>query len=179
VLETLRRSAGLKIARYSLRNERDNVMSFSNALTDARKLLVIMPLAQTRMIPTHTIMERIKKRFDEQNVTIVSSDHAVETMRLIPRANFIRILDEEISAFFLPDNAFINRIRERRYDAAIDLSLDLVLPSAYIVKKSEALVRIGFARESAELFYNFLIHSNPNLDPKLIYSRLAECLDMF
>ncbi len=179
MLEPLRRSLGLRLARHRLRKEQDQVLSFSAALSDARTLLVILPMAQMRMIPTHSIIERLKKRFDESNITIVSNDHAVETMRMLPRAHFIRILEEDLTPMFLPRKTLINRIHERQYDAAIDLSVDLVLPSAYIVKKSGARIRIGFNRESADLFYNFLIHSNPNLDPKLIYNRLAECLEMF
>ena len=167
------------MARFALRKEHESVLSFSTALTDAKTVLVVLPLAETRMIPTHSIIDRIKKRFDESNITIVSSDHAVETSRMLPRARFIRILDEDLNAFFLPRTAFIDSLRERHYDVAIDLSLDLVLPSAYIVRKCDARIRIGFSRESADLFYNFLIHANPNLDPKLIYSRLAECLEMF
>jgi ADP-heptose:LPS heptosyltransferase len=179
MFEPFRQSLGLRVARYTLRKDRDEVVSFSTALADAHALLVVLPMSETRMIPTHSIIERLKKRFDESAITIVSHDHAVETMRMLPRAHFIRILEDDLNTIFLPRKTLIDRIHERQYDAAIDLSLDLVLPSAYIVKKSEARIRIGFNRESAELFYNFLIHSNPNLDPKLIYNRLAECLEMF
>jgi ADP-heptose:LPS heptosyltransferase len=179
VFDSLRRYIGLQVTRFHFRKSADPVISFAAALTEAKRVLLVMPMGETRMIPTHTVVDLVKKKFDERNITVLARDHAVETMRLLPRGQFIHILKEEISPLFIPRKQLINRIKERSYDVAIDLSLDLVLPSAYIVRESEARVRIGFSRQYADIFYNFQIHSNPDLDPKLIYNRLAECLAMF
>ncbi|MDH3251442.1 MAG: hypothetical protein OEM41_01550 [Ignavibacteria bacterium] len=176
---SLRRFIGLQISLLHFRKSTNPVISFGAALTDAKRLLLVMPLGEARTIPTLTIVDLVKKKFDERNITVLATDHAVEAMRLLPRGQFIHILKEEINPLFIPQKQLINRIRERSYDVAIDLSLDFLLPSAYIVKESEARVRIGFSRQYADTFYNFQIHSNPDLDPKLIYNRLAECLAMF
>jgi ADP-heptose:LPS heptosyltransferase len=179
VFEPLRRYIGLQSTRFHFRNHADPVISFAAALTEAQRLLLVLPFGEQRMIPTHTVIELVKKKFDERSIMVVAADHAVETMRLLPRCQFMHILKDEINPFFLPKQQLIDRIKERSYDVAIDLSLDLVLPSAYIVRESEARVRIGFSRPNADMFYNFQIHANPDLDPKLIYNRLAECLAMF
>jgi ADP-heptose:LPS heptosyltransferase len=80
---------------------------------------------------------------------------------------------------FLPGNDLITRVKKRRYDLTIDLNLDLVLPSAYICKESDARIRVGFARKHADTFYNFQINVDPTLDRKLVYERLVKCLQMF
>lgn len=176
---SLRRYIGLQITRLRFRKSADPVISFAAALTEGKRLLLVMPLGETRLIPTRTIVDLVRKKFDERNITVLASDHAVETMRLLPRGQFIHILKDEINPLFIPRKQLITRIKEQQNDVAIDLSLDLVLPSAYIVRESGARVRIGFSRQYADMFYNFQIHSNPDLDPKLIYNRLAECLAMF
>jgi ADP-heptose:LPS heptosyltransferase len=89
------------------------------------------------------------------------------------------MLKAQVSYFYLPRADFINSIKQKRYDLAIDLNLDLVLPSGYICKASGATVRVGFNQEHADVFYNFQIKPDPTLGRKLIYDRLVQCLQKF
>ena len=179
MLENLRQSIGLTWSRLYFRKSKENVISFTGAFSTAKTLLLIMPLDPHQTLPTTMVIEMIKQRIDQRRITVVAADHPVETMRLLPRSRFIHILRSEINMFFLPCQRLIAEIKKKKYDVAIDLSLDLVLPSAYIVKASDARVRIGFARRRASRFYNFQIQPDPNLSSKQIYHRFAQCLEMF
>lgn len=175
----LRGFIGVRAAQFHFRKLRDSVVSFTSAVSGARQVLIIMPLGPGEFLPTVMVIDMLKRRFREENLTIVTGDRGLEVMRMLPRTQFIHLLKHEVSYFFLPRADVIERLRKRQYDLAIDLNLDLVLPSAYICRASAARVRIGFNRKHADAFYNFQIQPDPTLSKRLIYDRLVQCLDMF
>jgi ADP-heptose:LPS heptosyltransferase len=179
VLEGLRRSIGYVAARYHFRRSRDRIISFTEAVSSAHQALLILPLRHEEFLPTIMVVDLLKKRFEEENITVVTGDHGVEVMRMLPRSQFIHILVHEINLLYLPSADVIQRVKKKKFDLAIDLNLDFVLPSAYICRESDARVRIGFVRRRADAFYNFQIQHDPTLGRKLIYDRLAMCLQKF
>jgi len=179
MFEGLRTLVGWQTARFRFRKDRDRVIRFTEAVTSARSALVIMPLNPTNLLPTVTVFEMLKKKFQEEHLTVITGDHGLEVMRLLPRTQFIHILAAEVSPFYLPHKDIIARVRKKPYDLAIDLNLDLVLPSGYICRASDARIRVGFVRKRADMFYNFLIRPDPTLGTKLIYDRMVQCLQRF
>ena len=179
MLELLRRSVGLQVARFHFRKSREKVISFTKSISEAQQALLIMPLDLRELLPSIMVIDLLKKRFREENITIVTGEHNVEVMRVLPRSQVIRVLVPEVTVFYLPRREVIDRVNKRRYDVAIDLNLDLILPSAYICKESNARVRIGFASRRADTFYNFQIQPDPTLSKQHLYDRLAKFLQMF
>ncbi len=177
--EQARRYAGMLKARWEHRKSRDSVVAFNAALSSAHSALLIMPLRRREFLPTVTVIELLKRRFQEENITIISDDHGREVVRILPRSHFMHIIDAEITPLFLPTPALVRRIRERHYDVAIDLNLDFELPSAYICKASNARIRIGFKRDRSDLFYNFQIHPDLKKERKHLYDRVAAFLEKF
>ena len=179
MLEGTRHSLGATIARWHFRKSRDEVMSFTNAVSSAHRVLLIMPLHVEDLLPTLQVIQMLKSRFTEENISIITGGHGVEIVRLLPRSHFIHLLKPQVSALYLPRADFIKSLTQKRYDLAIDLNLDLVLPSGYICKASGAKVRIGFVHRKADIFYNFQIKPDSTLGRKLIYDRLVQCLQKF
>jgi ADP-heptose:LPS heptosyltransferase len=179
MFEGLRRTIGLQIARFTFRDTKENIVSFTDAVSGAHQVLLIMPFNHFEFLPTVRVIETMKKRIREEHITVITDELGVEAVRLLPRSQFIRVVVSDLNTFFLPHPSIIRRVKEKAYDLAVDLNLDLVLPSAYICKASNARVRIGFARKRAEEFYNFQIQPDLTLGKQLIYDRLAQCLQMF
>lgn len=179
VLDSTLRSAGLTFARFLVRRTPAEVVSFTDAFSAAHRVLLLMPLAKRESLPVAGLVDFLKLRFGQQNITVVSDDHGREVMPLLPRGRFIHILKDEVNPFHLPRQSLITRIRERPHDIAIDLNLDFVMPSAYICTQSAARVRIGFVRPRAEVFYNFQIQQDPGLDRRRVYDRMVAFLQMF
>jgi ADP-heptose:LPS heptosyltransferase len=178
-LEQLRIRVGYVVARFLFRKSQDNVTRFTNALSSAQRALIIMPLEKNEVAIAMSVLNMMRRRFGEQNLTIVTGNQGLEVMRILPRSQFLHILGTEISFLFLPTRHFIDRLRAKPYDVAVDLNLDFVLPSGYICRASDARVRVGFASRCADTFYNLQIQPDPTLGRKLIYERLAQCLQMF
>lgn len=179
MFENLRQSAGLLAARYRFRKAQDEVISFSQIVSSAGNALCILPLDTESVHPIAPVVDLLKTRFGSENITIVSTGHSADIIRSLPRGQFIHIVPGEIGAFYLPRRELIQRIKSRSHELAVDLNLDFLLPSGYICKASGARVRIGFARERADTFYNFQIRTDPALARKEIYARLANCLEKF
>ena len=179
MLENLRSAIGLAIARFRLRKVPESVISFTSSVSSARYALIIMPLREQVMVPTHAIIELLRRKFPEENLTLVTREHDLSLPPLLPRSTVIRLVKDDVNFFFLPRRSLLDQLSKREFDLAIDLNLDLVLPSGYICRESKARVRVGFIRHRSEMFYNFAIQLNPVLNKEEIYERLANCLEMF
>lgn len=175
----LRVRAGHLLARYRFRKSRDLPISFSSAMSAARSVTVILPLAENEPILYQTVTQLLVQRFDGQSITIIAADHAVEVMRLLPRSTIVHFRQDELNAVYLPKPELQERLDRRRSDIAIDLNLDFLLPSAYICKVTGASIRIGFSRRFADDYYNFIIRPDRTLARKMNYDRLAEFLQRF
>ena len=179
MVQSLRHAIGFQISRFHFRKSRDRVLSFSEAVTKAKSILLIMPFDTVRDTQPEYVIGIFKKQFDEHSLTVVTNDASLADRKVLPARQIIHMGTPDVTTFFLPSEDVIDKVKRRQYDLAIDLSIDLVLPSGYIAKESDARVRIGFARSRADTFFNFQIQRDPDLNPKLMYERLARCLQMF
>jgi ADP-heptose:LPS heptosyltransferase len=124
------------------------------------------------------MIDYVRSRFADDHVTIVTDEHDTGSPALLPRSTIVRVRPSDIDGLYRPSAEMIRSIAARKYDLAIDLNLDFLLPSAYICRASNARVRVGFARERADLFFNFQMQPD-GAQQGALYARLAACLKMF
>jgi hypothetical protein len=179
MFEKTRHSLGTHLSRWRFRHASDELISFTNSVSQAQRVLVIMPLGNDDLPSTAHIIELLRSRVAEDRITVITGHHGLDVLRTLPRSKFIHLIPEQISRLYLPRTDLMTSVLEKEHDLAIDLNLDLVLPSGYICKASGARIRIGFARPYADLFYNFQITHDPTIGRKLIYDRLVQCLEKF
>lgn len=176
---SLRHFVGVYAARIHFRKSRERVVSFTESISNARQVLLLIPFGDPHQEGIKVIVDALKKNVRDNQITVVSSHHATLAIRELPHCEFIHILPTEINGILVPRLEVLQRIRKKQYDVAIDLGLDFVLPSGYIVKESRARVRIGFVRNHAEKFYNLLIQAGAGNSSKSHYEQMAACLQMF
>jgi ADP-heptose:LPS heptosyltransferase len=179
MLEATRLSIGSSLARWHFRKTHDEQRSFTEAITSARQVLLVLPLFEEDLQPTAGVIQMLKSQFKEKRITVVTGDHGLEITRLLPHGHFLHLLKTQIGYFYNPSADFLRDLSEKKYDLAIDLNLDFQLPSGYICKASGALVRVGFSGPHADVFYNFQVRPDPTLGRKVIYDRLVQCLRSF
>ncbi len=178
-IERLKYLLGVQLARWHFRTSHDEPVVFTDAISSARRVLLVMPLTSVDLLPTVQVLEMVKSRFKGENITVITGERGVEAVRLLPHSRFIHLLKTQVSPFFLPRQDLVASLKQRTYDLAIDLNLDLILPSGYICKVSGARVRVGFSQNHADIFYNFQVKPDPTLGRKLIYDRFVHCLRKF
>lgn len=179
ILVALRRTIGMALAVFRFRRRREDVISFARAVSGAQRALVVMPLDQRELLSVFNVIIMLKRKFDEERITVIGDERGLETLRLMPKSHFVQIRETDVDLFFHPRPEFLALIKDRQFDLAIDLNLDFVLPSGYICRESNAKVRIGFAGPNADRFYNFQIQPDPRQSRQTIYDRVAKCLYMF
>ncbi len=179
MFERLRMNIGTKLAGRKFRSEHDPVISFADAISGSKRVLVVMPLDKQNLSSALSFIEMLKHKLNEENITVIADEHGLETIRLMPKSHFVHIKEADVNAFYHPRPEFTARMNGRKFDLAIDLNLDLVLPSAYICRESNARIRVGFKGPNSDTFFNFQIQPDPSLSRKSIYDRVARCLHMF
>lgn len=175
----LRIRAGHLLARFRFRKTKDSMISFSEKMTTAQSVMMVLPLAGNDPGLYQSVTGFLARRFQGQDITIIATDHAVEVMRLLPRSTIIHFRQDELNAVYLPKAELLERFTRRSPDVVIDLNLDFLLPSAYICKATGATIRIGFSRQFADGYYNFLIRPDRTLARKMNYDRLTDFLQRF
>jgi len=179
MLESLRTSIGLLVTRVRFRKSRDAVISFTRSVSSADRALVVLPFGDGTPLPEPEVFASLRSRFADEHITLVGDERCAALSAFFPRSRFVRVAPSDLTVFLLPRKTVVERIIGQRYDLALDLNLDLVLPSAYICRRSDARVRVGLERGKADRFYNFLIHPDPSLGTQRLYERMLACLEMF
>jgi len=179
MFDSLRRSVGMRLARFHFRSSREQVISFGHSIATSDRVLVVMPLTATEEKGQARVLTFLREHFYEPDITVVAPGEGTPVERSLPRCRVVRIGAGDISAFFLPRRTFLAAVGERTYDLAIDLNLDFLMPSAYICKESNARVRTGFAAPGADAFFNFQVRLEEGKEGTHAYDRLLQCLQMF
>lgn len=177
MFESARRSIGYYLARLKFRGTPDKAMSFTGALTAGKRVLLVLPLVPTRQ-STGAVIELVRTRYGDDHITVVADALDNGITALMPHSEILRISGQQVTRFFHPPAALLQRLSGRSYDIAIDLNLDFLLPSGYICRASGARVRVGFTQPGADLFYNLQVQTGNARGPG-VYDRLASCLKMF
>jgi ADP-heptose:LPS heptosyltransferase len=179
MLRSLRRSIGVRAARFHFRSSRDKVISFSHSIATSDRVLVVMPLDHPLEEGQTHVLTFLREHFYEPDITVVAPAGGTPVERALPRCRVVLVGPDDVNAFFLPRRSLLTRVAERSYDLAIDLNLDFMIPSAYICKETDARVRTGFAGIHADSFFNFQVRLEPASQRSTAYDRLVQCLQMF
>jgi hypothetical protein len=177
MFESARRSIGYHLAGFTFRSKPDQTMSFTGALTAGKRVLLVLPLVPTQH-STAAIIGLVRTRYGDDHITVVADALDNGITALMPHSEILRISAQQVTRFFHPPGALLQRIAGKPFDIAIDLNLDFLLPSGYICKASGARVRVGFTQPGADVFYNLQVQTGDRRGHG-VYERLASCLKMF
>ncbi|MFI5252951.1 MAG: glycosyltransferase family 9 protein [Bacteroidota bacterium] len=179
MFESLMKSIGLQIAKYQFRNDRDTLQPMTNFLSNARNVLVVLPVGYDEAILASDALSAQREKLSNIQFIIVHNSTRFTSLAHFPKSEVIRLDPPDINKFFLPRKAVINRLPKHQYDVAIDLNVDFVLYSAYICKASQARVRVGFAKPEGDIFYNVHLQFSEPRTPEALYDKFVKCLSMF
>lgn len=178
MIRAIQERGGLLSARLRWRTAPEPV-SFPRMLTEAGNVLVALPPGAADETAAQPVLRLLRDRVGEQRMTIAVLHQAVTTARLLPHARFVHLFPTSLNSLRIPRAEVVGKAREPHHTLAVDLCLDFRLPPAYIVRASDARVRIGFAKRGDTLFYNFIVQTDPSHGSTEMYERLAQCLEMF
>jgi ADP-heptose:LPS heptosyltransferase len=179
MFEVLRRKLGIFYTKLYFKQDRDAITDFTRAISDARVALVFLPDNDKDLQIARFLLPSLQSKFKGNRLTLVLPEHITDPMRDVYMCEIIRVRDQDLNSLFVPKEALRRRIREKSYDVALDLNIQLHLVSAFLCKVSRSQVRIGITKQYADTFYNLQLRTDPTANSKAIYERFSNCLAMF
>jgi hypothetical protein len=179
MFEGLRFSIGLKYARFHFRRRPEPVVRFTEAVGRSHKALVLFPEAATDSESMHAVMKYLNRRFGAGSVMVVAREDLAHTLRTNFSGKTVTYAPQEINSWFVPRGELLRKMKSSTFDIALDLNVNLALPSAFICRESNAPLRVGFAKPNGDHFYNFVVQTRMTTNTPVAYKNLMKCLDMF
>jgi len=179
MLETLRRNIGVTTVRFFVRMKAAKSVHFSNAFTNARTALVILPEHQNYYPIALPFVRLLREKFYGNRMTLVVPDANEELAQTFAQTTIVPAGKEQTNMFFLPKQTVLQRLLSQRFDLLVDLNFTVVPIAAYLCRAVDAYIKVGFVKQHADAFYNFQIQSPPNRNPKSRYEQLFRTLSMF
>jgi ADP-heptose:LPS heptosyltransferase len=174
-----RKKLGILYARIHYKHERDAVTNFTYAISNAKTALVLLPDNYREFQFARSIVPTLQKKFTGNHLTVFVPEHLKDPLRDVYLCEIIRIREEDLNPFFLPKRHLRHRVQAKHFDVAVDLNIQLHLPSAFLCRESRSKVRIGITKELADTFYNFQLRADTTGSAKAVYDHLLNCLAMF
>lgn len=179
MFEQQRRNFGITLTRLFSGRKDGKLMSFSNSFSNARTAVVIIPEnPEQRSVVAQTII-LLQNKFQGNKLTLVVSEGNRSFANTLNRSNVTTIKNDHLNYFFLPKKNEISSLLSQRFDLLVDLNLSLVPFSAYLCRHINAPLKVGFAQEHADIYYNFQFNAAPNRNAKMRYEQLFRTLSMF
>jgi len=179
MLERALAYGGLQFARLQFRSDIDTVRPMTDFFRNARAILIALPVGYDDAVLAGKALSMLHERMLPMKITVIHSSTRATPLSILPRSEVVRIDPADINRFLLPRRPLLQRILPQSYDVAVDLNLDFVLHTAYICKATRAGVRVGFARNGADSFFNVQIDVDRHRAPEVLYERVATFLSMF
>lgn len=179
MLEETRRNIGISLTRIFSRAIKEKPVQFSNAFSSARTALVIVPENQHHRAIALSTLTLLQNKFQGNRMTIVTNESFRDLSTTFTRSTIVPVKKEQLNFFFLPKRSIFERILTQKFDVLVDLNFSLVPTAAYFCRNVNANLKVGFAQEHADAYYNFQFNSSPNRNPKSRYEQLFRTLSMF
>ena len=179
MFEGIRKSLGLRYARWQFRKEGDHPQSLTDFLQRASNVLIVLPSGYDDAVVAGNTLKKLFDGLKNVHLTIVTAGIRATALNDMVKSEVVRFDDVDINKLFLPRKSVLHRVLVRTYDMAIDLNLDFVLHAAYICKASRAPVRVGIVRENSEHFFNIQLNLNRAAPPQIVYEKFIHYLGMF
>jgi hypothetical protein len=179
MLGKLRLHIGISYARFHFRTARDPIVRFTEAFSQARRLVVFLPEVSAEASVIEGVLKFLGERFHTSKVVLVARKDVVPYLPDLRGFNVVTFGEEELSTWYVPHTDLLRKMKKSTFDVALDLNIRFALPSSFLCRASQAPLRIGFVKQYADSFYNFQVQTEPSSNLTQVYSQLLKCIEMF
>jgi hypothetical protein len=155
------------------------MMNFTDALSRARRALVIFPESALDHESVMTLFRYLLRKYSSEEMTVLIRDDQLFEMASTPPLRTLTYSQRDVNAWFVPRRELLQRMETSTFDIALDLNINLSLPGAFLCKASNAPLRVSFAKKDGDQFYNFQVQTKETISNPYTYKSLLKCLDMF
>ncbi len=175
----MRLRVGLLYSRFHFRKLKDPALRFTEAVSHARRALVLLPESTRDVASVQWIVRNFSERFSSGSLTIVATNEQIQWVKGDNRFQTLTYSSHDISAWYIPRQKLLGKMKRSTFDIAFDLNTTFALPSAFLCRESKAPLRVSFLKNHADNFYNFQVHTTSGNSLAVAFRNLVRCLEMF
>lgn len=155
-----------------------DLFSFAEKMNRAENVLICLPGKQESFEVAKDHLTIFADIFQNKKISVFLPLIGAESLLShLERYVVIYPQKEDLRIFSLPRREFIQRIKDRRFEIALDLDLEDGFVNSYLCLKSGAEMRIGLEGKAGFPFYNLqLALSKERLSLEYLYVGMAETL---
>jgi hypothetical protein len=154
-------------------------MNFTDALSRSRRALVILPDPSLDSESTSSLFRFLLRKFSSDQMMVLLRDDQLRAMSTTPPLKTLVYSSEDVNLWYIPRRDLRKKMEIQSFDVAFDLNYNLSLPSAFLCKASNAPLRVSFAKQNGDQFYNFQVKTRGKAVNSSSYRSLLKCIDMF
>ncbi|HTR80317.1 MAG TPA: hypothetical protein VMM58_01725 [Bacteroidota bacterium] len=179
MLESTRQRVGIALADFHFRKQTYAQTEFTRVYSDAHTALVIVPENSEHRALAIPLLTSLQNKFRGNKMTIVIYDSFRDLSSSLAHCEVFPMTKSNIGFFYLPKKKAVQRLSRQRFDVVFDLNIPMVLPAAYLCRSVNARLKVGFAKEDGDKFYNFQLKTSYPLSPQRSFEQLLRTMAMF
>ena len=168
----------LLVGRYILHKKlkKNEQIIFNKFFTNADDYFIILPEDDESFKYSFVIIKYLFEH--KKNITLFVVDYRKSLILDSAKYHVVTFENENKNIVNLPKQELLEKIEQNQYDLLIDLNRNYNIFYSAITISVKAKYRVGFTKEYADLYYNFLI-ANDERNSELSYKNLLNSLQMF
>lgn len=179
MMESSRLRIGLALADFHFRKHAYPQTEFTNLYSNARTALVIVPENGEHRALAIPLLTSLQNKFRGNKMTIVIYDSFRDLSSSLAHCDVFPMTKENIGFFYLPKKRAVQKLSRQKFDVVFDLNIPMVLPAAYLCRSVNAALKVGFAKEYGDKYYNFQLKTSHQLSPQRSFEQLLRTMAMF
>jgi ADP-heptose:LPS heptosyltransferase len=145
-------------------------------LKNSKSILICAPFAYEEFMAALPALNDIIGKFTDCRLSLIVLHNFRNWLNPPERGKIITIVPEDANFFKFPRKSLRRYIQRESYDLAIDLNLGGILFSSILCSVCGANLRVGFANQRSEYFFNFQVLPRPDSDVQDKYRALLKYL---
>jgi hypothetical protein len=176
MLEKLKKRLAHFIIKKKYLKKVTEAICFNGFITKSHNLLIIMPKEDKDFFYALDILRYYQ--IHKKNITLFLQEHKYNPIPEKEKFKFISYSLIQINRLNLPNSDLIKRLKEKDYDAVIDLNRTEELFFCAIANIVKSTIRVGFKRGVMNDYYNLVIDQKQE-DPEVAFRGFLTAIQMF
>jgi hypothetical protein len=157
-------------------NKNTGTICYNGFLTNSHNILIIMPKQDKDFIYALDILRYYQ--IHKKNITLFLPEHKYNPIPEKEKFKFISYSIYQITRLNLPNKNLIKRLKEKEFDAVIDLNRFEEIFFSAVTNIVKSTMRVGFKRDLMNDYYNLVIDQKQD-DPEIAFRGFLAFIQMF
>ncbi len=176
MINTIKQKISNAVVQWQLKDRKYSPRSFEGFFKKSFAFLVLMPKNESDFHHSLKVLEGLAEA--KKKATICTYDFKVSLIPIKFRPQVIDHGANEVNSINLPTKRLISKLSDYNFQVVLDLNREENVFYSYVATLIDVPIRVGFAKEHADKFYNVQIVDKEN-NSEISYKNFLNCLLMF